>query len=100
MKTEIEIKTSPKVLAELLFDLDSQEVGQVFKEWKLLFDENFIKNKDVKGNWINDLNTFMYFVVKDLDEDGIEFFREAYATIIYRYCNDIYKKHLTEIKLT
>jgi len=97
MKTEVEIKVDPKQLAEMLFDLDSIEVGQVFKEWKLLFDKNFMDNKDQKGMWIHSLNAFMYHVVNDLDDDGIEFFREAYASVLYKYCNDINKSHLTKL---
>ena len=99
MKTEVEIKTTPKELAKLLFDLDNEEVAEVFSNWKKLFeDEVNERRKNNETIWIWDLNHFMMHVVKRLDDDGIDFFRSAYSSILYRFCDDITKKHLIKIQ--
>jgi len=100
MKKEVEIKASPRELAELLFDLDSKEVGEVFSEWSKLFEEEYQRRKAANETiWIFDLTHFFMYVAKDLDEDGVKFFRDAYTSILYQFCDDIHKKHLVELNL-
>ena len=98
MKREIEIKATPKEIAEMLFNLDNYEVAEMFSHWKKLFDDSFnecVKNK--KTAWVFDLNHFMMHVIPELDEDGKDFFRSAYATMIYNLVDNVSKKHLIDI---
>ena len=94
MIRNIEVVATPKEIADMLFDLDNKEVAQVFVHWKILFDQEYKRRKEAKENiWIFDLNHFMLHVVKELDNDGKEFFRSAYAHLIYTDCVDgIFRK--------
>lgn len=95
MKTEIEIKLGPKEIAQHLFELDNEQVAEVFSHWKKLFEKEYEERKKAGETiWIFDLNHFFMHVAKRLDDDGIDFFRSAYSSILYRFCDDIHKKHL------
>ncbi len=95
---EIELNPNPKEVAEMLFNLDNKEVAEVFAHWKKLFDIEYDRRSKAKESiHIFDLNHFFLYVADELDNDGIDFFRSAYASIIYKYIDDIHKKHLLEI---
>lgn len=100
MKREIEIQASPKEVAEMLFNLDNEQVASVFSEWKKLFDLEYERRKkEGETIWIFDLNHFMLYVIDKMDEDAKDFIRSSYASLVYRFCNDIHKKHILELNL-
>lgn len=80
---QIEIKATPENVAELLFELDNQEVAKVFGIWKKKFDEAYEERK-AKGEviWIFDLSHFFMYVVKELDEDGRDLIRSMYSSVL------------------
>lgn len=92
IEKKVTIEASPKEVAGLLFELDNKQVADVFKEWKLLFDKNYEERKE-KGEtiWIFDLQHFMLYVAKELDNDGIELLRSFYSSIIYHKIKDVVK---------
>lgn len=101
MEKTIKINLTELEVAEALFNLDNKQVAKVFSEWKRLFDEEYERKKSAKEPiWIFDLNHFMLHVIDELDEDGINFFRTTYASMLYKMVDDIHKKHLVEFNLT
>jgi hypothetical protein len=94
MKQEIEVKANVKEMAEMLFELDSKQVAEVFAEWKKLFDQEYERRKrDKETIWIYDLNHFMIYVIDEMDDDGKEFIRSAYAMLVYYLVDDISQKY-------
>jgi hypothetical protein len=95
MKRQIEITATPKEVAELLFNLDNEQVAQVFDEWKELFEQEYERKIAAKETvWIFGLNHFMMYVADKMSDDTIDFFRSTYATIVYKMVDNIHKKHL------
>ena len=101
MKKEIELTLSVEDLAEQLYNLDNEQVANLFSIWKRKFDEGYEERKAAgQPIWIFDLNHFMMYVVPKLDEDGLDFFRSAYSTMIYQMCDNVSKKHLLKLNLS
>ena len=98
MEAKINITPTIDQLAEMLFELDNKQVAELFGKWRNLFEEEYQRRKD-EGEviWIFDLNHFMLYVADELDDDGIDFFRSAYASIVYKFCDKITKKHLLKL---
>lgn len=98
MEKSIEIKLNPKEIADQLFELDNEQVAEVFSHWKRNFDDEYERRRLANEPiWIFDLNHFMMHVVPRLDEDGKDFFRTAYSTMVYQLVNNATKKHLLNL---
>jgi len=96
---QVEIKLSTDQIAEALFSLDNKQVADVISKWVTLFDESYERAREAgEPVYIFDLNHFMLYVVKEMDEKGLDFIRSSYGTLVYTFCNDIHKKHLTKYK--
>lgn len=97
---QVNIEHSLDDIAELLFNLDNEQVAKVISLWKLKFDQEYQRRKEAKETiWIFDLNHFMMHVVDRLDNDGVDFFRTAYSSIVLKFIDDSNNKHLTELYL-
>ena len=95
MEKTIEIKANPKEVAQLLFDLDNEQVAQVFSEWKILFDKEIQRMRsEGKTVWTHDLNHFMLYVVDKMDDDAKDMIRNMYAQLVYRLVDDVVKTQL------
>ena len=95
---EVTVTATPEEVAQLLFELDSKQVADVFALWAKLFEDNFTEmHKQGKPVHIFDLPHFMLYVANDLDDDGKKLIRDLYAMVLYKVCNEPYKKHLAEI---
>ena len=98
MKREIEIKASPKEVAELLFNLDNREVAEMFSEWNRLFNEEYERRKASKEPiYIFDLSHFMMHVIPEMDNDAIDVIRSMYTSVVFNFIDDIGKKHKTTL---
>jgi hypothetical protein len=100
MEKTVKIEHSTDDIAELLFNLDNQQVAEVISKWKLLFDQNY---EDRKANkepiWIFDLNHFMMHVIDEMDEDALDFIRSSYSSLVYKLIDKSEKKHLLDLHL-
>ena len=94
----VTIENTPEEVAEMLFNLNDQEVAAVFALWAKKFDEEYVRRKEAgKPIWIFDLPHFFLHVVKHLDEDGMRIVRDMYAMQLYHLAGMPYKKHLTDL---
>lgn len=101
MERTVEIKGTPKEVAELLFNLDNKEVAEVFAHWKNLFDEEYKRRKEAKETiWIFDLNHFLLYVVGEMDNDGKDIVRSMYSSLIYKEYDNLHKRHLLDLHLS
>jgi hypothetical protein len=103
MKKLIKVEYNPTVdeLVETLFSMDNTQIAELFGKWHLKFEENYKeqRNKNPCSYCIHSLHHFFLYVLDDLDENGISFFRDVYSSILIKYGDDNYKKHLTDINL-
>ena len=85
---KVEIETTPEEISEILFNMDNQQVAKVFDLWRKKFDEEYNRRKEVgEPIHIFDFYHFFLWVVKDLEPDGKQFFKDAFSAVMYSEIN-------------
>lgn len=81
----VTIETTPEEIAEILFNMDNKEVAEVFKLWNNKFKQNWTEKRtqNISGYFIHSLYHFFLYVVKDLDANGKQFFKDAFSAITF-----------------
>ena len=88
----VTIENTPEEIAEILFNMDNIQIAELFSLWMKKFDEEYSRRK--KENLpihIFDFYHFFLYVVKHLDSDGKQFFKDAFSAIIYSEIEYNYK---------
>lgn len=93
MERSVQINLTVEEMADQLFNLDNQQVAQVFKLWKQKFDENYEQRKaNNEPIWIFDLFHFLLYVAKELDEETKQVFTSFYTALIYNNIDKMVEK--------
>ena len=94
---KVTIENTPEELAEILFNMDNTEIAKLFGLWRKKFDDEYQRRKEANEPiHIFDFYHFFLWVVKDLDHDGKQFFKDAFSAVTYaeiEYSYKILSKH-------